>query len=148
MRNSAYSRRSVMSTYNKVKPFLLGICVIYGSLLMLYMMVNPSIPDEMSPLIQVMSVVIFLATNILVAYQYHLLQGGTSIGAIRFLRKMKNAYGWTAAANAIVLGLFSLMMFFFATEKGVSAGLHIAACAVLIPVTIWLYMSRIKHVVA
>lgn len=137
-----------MSTYNKVKPFLLGICVIYGSLLMLYMMVNPSIPDEMSPLIQVMSVVIFLATNILVAYQYHLLQGGTSIGAIRFLRKMKNAYGWTAAANAIVLGLFSLMMFFFATEKGVSAGLHIAACAVLIPVTIWLYMSRIKHVVA
>ena len=148
MRNSAYSRRSVMSTYNKVKPFLLGICVIYGSLLMLYMMVNPSIPDEVSPTIQVMSVVIFLATNLLVAYQYYLLQGGTSMGAIRFLRKMKNAYGWTAAANAIVLGLFGLMMFFFATEKGVSAGLHIAACAVLIPVVIWLYIGRIKHVVA
>lgn len=137
-----------MSTYNKVKPFLLGICVIYGSLLMLYMMVNPSIPDEMSPTIQVISVVVFLATNILVAYQYHLLQGGTSMGAIRFLRKMKNAYGWTVAANAIVIGLFSLMMFFFATEKGVSAGLHIAACAVLIPVMIWLYIGRIKHVVA
>jgi hypothetical protein len=115
---------------------------------MLYMMVNPSIPDEVSPTIQVMSVVIFLATNLLVAYQYYLLQGGTSMGAIRFLRKMKNAYGWTAAANAIVLGLFGLMMFFFATEKGVSAGLHIAACAVLIPVVIWLYIGRIKHVVA
>lgn len=74
--------------------------------------------------------------------------GGARMRFGAFLRKMENAGGWTAGANAIVLGLFGLMMFFFATEKGVSAGLHIAACAVLIPVTIWLYIGRIKHVVA
>jgi hypothetical protein len=135
--------------FRTAKPFVIALCLTF--LLGLLFVLGTQLPIEAmkvpSPL-PPFGAVAFFGGCMWTAFEFWNFQNKTYEPPHILWMKAEQFISLTAMALVVICVLFGLMFFFHETQTGIAAVLQGSACAVLVPVIIWLYVSRINELTA